>query len=358
VGTTPFELSYDSNGGSDIQSRKFTEATDVNFDDPDYIPTLEGYTFTGWYADKDLVTRLNGTVKVSDSMTVYAGWKEETKKVTLTLVYDPLWQYIGVGTPDVKIEMTEGTEVDLETLTIPDHEDDAKVSWYEESGDVSTVIKSPFVMNSDKTIYAGASIGGSTGPKETESEEPAVTKPFYLSYNTNGGSYINTRKFTETTAVDFEDENYIPTREGYTFTGWYTTSDLQTRLTGKVDVSKDMTVWAGWKLKTVETERQTEPTTETAAKSATESTTKSATESETESETESTTDSTIDSTTKSATGDKIRAASARATNSSDSGTESPKTGDQSNLSFWFVLLLISGLEIIVTMICKKRHAGR
>jgi uncharacterized repeat protein (TIGR02543 family) len=185
-----------------------------------------------------------------------------------------------------------------------------------------------------------------------------VTKTFYLTYNTNGGSYINTRKFTETTTVDFEDENYIPNREGYTFTGWYTTSDLQTRLTGKVDVSKDMTVWAGWKLKTVETERQTEPTTESAAKSATESTTKSATESETESETESTTDSTIDSTTKSATGDKIRAASARATNSSDSGTESPKTGDQSNLNLWFVLLLISGLEIIVTMICKKRHAGR
>ncbi len=34
----------------------------------------EGYTFTGWYADKDLTEKIS-TIKMTSNKTVYAGWE-------------------------------------------------------------------------------------------------------------------------------------------------------------------------------------------------------------------------------------------------------------------------------------------
>jgi uncharacterized repeat protein (TIGR02543 family) len=107
-------------------------------------------------------------------------------------------------------------------------------------------------MNEDTTLYAGASISGNVGTENTTT----IT----LSYNSNGGSEIKAREFTEPTEVNFEDTNYIPTREGYTFTGWYTDNSLTTKLTGKVLISTDTTVYAGWK---EEASKDSDPTFET-----------------------------------------------------------------------------------------------
>lgn len=42
--------------------------------DLDKIPTREGYTFTGWYADKGLSERIT-EIKMTANKTVYAGWE-------------------------------------------------------------------------------------------------------------------------------------------------------------------------------------------------------------------------------------------------------------------------------------------
>jgi hypothetical protein len=116
---------------------------------------------------------------------------------------------------------------------------DGSYVWYEDA-DFQTKITAPFTLNADKTIYAGATIEGGGG--NGSESGPA----FYLSYNSNGGSYIRARKFTEPTEVDFEDPNYIPTYTGYKFTGWYTDFDLATRMDGKAIISDNTTVVAGW----------------------------------------------------------------------------------------------------------------
>ena len=40
----------------------------------DKVPVREGYTFTGWYADKDLTEKI-GEIKMTSNKTVYAGWE-------------------------------------------------------------------------------------------------------------------------------------------------------------------------------------------------------------------------------------------------------------------------------------------
>ena len=42
----------------------------------DKLPTREGYTFNGWYADEALTDRIT-EIKMTSDKTVYAGWKKE-----------------------------------------------------------------------------------------------------------------------------------------------------------------------------------------------------------------------------------------------------------------------------------------
>ena len=69
--TTRYILHYDSNGGTKYDDERYARNTVV---DLDKIPTREGYTFTGWYADKGLSERIT-EIKMTANKTVYAGWE-------------------------------------------------------------------------------------------------------------------------------------------------------------------------------------------------------------------------------------------------------------------------------------------
>jgi uncharacterized repeat protein (TIGR02543 family) len=401
---TAFRLTYVSNGGAEfeLKVRTFMDATDVDFEDPDYIPTREKYEFTGWYADSALTTRMDGIVNVSGDMTVYAGWKQITATLTmvrdqnwkdthtgipdistempvgstvdittdtvnwyedpdlempitkvfiltedktiyagvvLTLVYDPLYRWTGEGTPDVTIVMPIGTKVDMTTLTIPGHEGDDPVSWTTESGVADTVITEPFVMYENKTIYAKATISGGGGDSVT----------FHLIYDSNGGSDISAREFTEPTEVDFDDPNYIPTREGYEFTGWYMDSDPATQMTGKVEISTDTTVIAGWKKNTAEEETKAETPVADTPKEVVEET--PAAETPTESKKETAAGSNETGTRQS---DKQQN-TIQETSTPDTIDGNVSTGDQSNVTLWFTVLMLSCMGIVAVTIYKKKR---
>lgn len=66
-------LHYESNGGTHYKSERYTKNTTVQLDK---TPTRDGYTFTGWYADKDLNQKIS-EIKMTATKTVYAGWQSE-----------------------------------------------------------------------------------------------------------------------------------------------------------------------------------------------------------------------------------------------------------------------------------------
>ena len=71
------------------------------------------------------------------------------------------------------------------------------------------------------------------------------TDYYTLTFNTNGGSAISSIRPSEYTTVDLS--KYTPTRDGYTFRGWYSDKELTTKITS-IRLTKNTTIYAGWKL--------------------------------------------------------------------------------------------------------------
>lgn len=74
VSHSGFTVSFDTNGGSHIESIKVMHSEIVKLQED---PVKEGYVFTGWYTDRDCTESFNiKTNTVTTSMTLYAGWEK------------------------------------------------------------------------------------------------------------------------------------------------------------------------------------------------------------------------------------------------------------------------------------------
>lgn len=70
-----FTVTFNTDGGSQIENQKVMYGQLVEVEEN---PVKEGYTFTGWYTDKDCKNQFDVTKdKVSDSMTLYSGWEKK-----------------------------------------------------------------------------------------------------------------------------------------------------------------------------------------------------------------------------------------------------------------------------------------
>ena len=69
--TDYYTLTFNTNGGSDISAVRRAEYSTINL--ASYIPTREGYTFTGWYSDEALTEKIE-SIRLTKNTTIYAGW--------------------------------------------------------------------------------------------------------------------------------------------------------------------------------------------------------------------------------------------------------------------------------------------
>ena len=68
-----YTVKFDSNGGSNVKDKIVKRNSVVKA--PEF-PTKEGYTFAGWYTDKELTTAYNFDTPVTKGFTLYAKWTE------------------------------------------------------------------------------------------------------------------------------------------------------------------------------------------------------------------------------------------------------------------------------------------
>ena len=110
--------------------------------------------------------------------------------------------------------------------------------WYtDKSGGTKVTMDTVFSANT--TVYAHWTyIGGGGG------YNPPVTY-YTLRFETGGGSDIPSVQGTYNTYIDLT--KYVPTWRGHTFIGWYTERSLMNKVSG-VYLTKDMTVYAGWRV--------------------------------------------------------------------------------------------------------------
>ncbi|MCF0260742.1 MAG: InlB B-repeat-containing protein, partial [Erysipelotrichaceae bacterium] len=69
-------------------------------------------------------------------------------------------------------------------------------------------------------------------------------KRYKLSFNTNGGSSVNTLKEEYGSIINLE--KYVPTKKGYAFTGWYTDSGCTKKADSQMRLNSETTLYAGW----------------------------------------------------------------------------------------------------------------
>ena len=111
--------------------------------------------------------------------------------------------------------------------------------WYtEKSG--GTKITTATVFSAKTTVYAHWTYTGGGGG----GYNPPVTY-YTLRFETGGGSDIPSVRESYNTYIDLT--KYVPTWRGHTFIGWYTERSLTNKVSG-VYLTKDMTVYAGWRV--------------------------------------------------------------------------------------------------------------
>ena len=110
--------------------------------------------------------------------------------------------------------------------------------WYtEKSGGIK--ITTDTVFHANATVYAHWTyIGGGGG------YNPPVTY-YTLRFETGGGSDIPSVREAYNAYIDLT--RYVPSWRGHTFIGWYSERSLTNKVSG-VYLTKDMTVYAGWRV--------------------------------------------------------------------------------------------------------------
>ncbi len=245
VGETPpteYTLTFETNGGTAISPVTRYENTVLSLDS--YLPTKDGNTFGGWYADSGL-TQAVTSVTLDSNKKVYAKWTANStptptpppgggggggggggavsKKFTLTFETNG-------GSEIAAKSIAEKTVVNLANYkTIK--KDCTFAGWYldERLSQPATAL----TMTKDTTIYAAW----------TKGEVGSSVAKVMLSFEENGGSEVNDTPKVKNTTVDLS--KYITSRSGYSFDGWHTDNELKSRVTS-VKMESDITLYAKW----------------------------------------------------------------------------------------------------------------
>ena len=94
---------------------------------------------------------------------------------------------------------------------------------------------SPFALLYEKDTSTPTQPSGGGGSSSGSTK-------YILHYESNGGTSYKDESYSYGTTVSLDK---VPTRESYTFTGWYTDEELTDKITS-VTMTSDKTVYAGW----------------------------------------------------------------------------------------------------------------
>ncbi len=211
-----FTVSFDSNGGNAVSSQSVAYGGLVT---SPTTPTLGGYTLVGWYADSGLTDAWDFSKDtVTANTTLYAKWvtlytvdfeSEDTTVATQKVAYGEM-----IAEPD-----------------IPLYAGYSFAGWYADS---DLTMPWDFINNpisADTVLYA------KWLPLPT-------VQWFTVSFDSNKGSVVDSQTVADGELVA---EPTAPTKEGYTFDGWYADNSLTEPWYFDTDiVTTDTTLYAKW----------------------------------------------------------------------------------------------------------------
>ena len=142
---TEYTVTFDTLGGNAIEAKKVEEGKAVVLPTD---PTKEGYTFAGWYTDKDCTKKYENE-KVSKDMTLYAKWTEKQTPPE-PAKYNVTYEINGHG-----VQPTNLTDVTAlpETLPVLTAEGWVFEGWFTDEG-LATAAVAGAALTAGITLYA------------------------------------------------------------------------------------------------------------------------------------------------------------------------------------------------------------
>ena len=269
-------------------------------------PTLEGYDFLGWFADANYTTPMNSITEVSDNVTVYAKWAEsapinsyniiymdgETPIAGLTpstfiegeglltlptpskLNYDFEGWYstatFDAGTKVTEISATAKADVTLYAKFVVSEAPPAVYSITYKDGATTltgltpeqftagtgtealpTPSKEHFRFDgwyTDATFATGTKVEAISAHTASDVTLYAKFTPvsYTITYSLGGGTnHPDNEALTSYTVLD-TTVLANPTKEGHTFSGWYTDSYFKNQITSLEGQSGDLVLYVKW----------------------------------------------------------------------------------------------------------------
>ena len=225
-------VSNDGNGTASASHAKAAAGTEITLTATPQI----GYHFKEWQV-------MSGGMTIKDNKFIMPDTNVEIKAIFEEDAPPAPTEFIVTfdgngGTPSVG----SMTTTDRKLTSLPSASRSGSYSFYgwytEKSG--GTKITTDTVFHANATVYAHWTYTGGGGG----GYNPPVTY-YTLRFETGGGSDIPNVQGTYNTYIDLT--KYVPTWRGHAFIGWYSERSLTNKVSG-VYLTKDMTVYAGWRV--------------------------------------------------------------------------------------------------------------
>mgnify|MGYP005768650199 CR=1 FL=1 len=196
-------------------------------------PAKAGYTFGGWYTDKDVwKDRLTEDSfagrALTENLDVYARYirNEEPSAAEYTISF-----YIDGALAD--IIRTSGNET-LDLPAAPGKDGYTFAGWFFDNGtwrnELTADTYSEKPLTGDVSVYAFYE----------KTEEPVLPQEYTVFFDVDNGTPVAA---VTTSRIEKQPQT---TREGYTFEGWYADKNFTEKVTFPYEVTKAQTLYAKW----------------------------------------------------------------------------------------------------------------
>ena len=193
--------------------------------------TESGYTFGGWY---DGETKAETGYRVTKNVTLTAKWTVNSVTPTPDDGEDDGGDTGEITKYTVTFNTNGGTTVAAQKIesgktatepTAPTKDGYIFGGWFTDSN-FATAFTFSTAIKSDITLYAKWTL---------------IT--YTVTFNTNGGTEVASQKIESGKTAT---EPTAPTKDGYTFGGWFTDSNFATAFTFSTAITADITLYAKW----------------------------------------------------------------------------------------------------------------
>ena len=290
-------VTFDTNGGDAIDSQSILKGSNAT---KPTDPTKTGYTFEHWYIRNGTVDEaFDFNTTINENITLVAKWEKQTYKITYDLnggslesgdinpesyniesekitLKNPTKQgYVFVGwtgsngtTAQTAVSIEKGSTGDKEfkaTWTIINY----SINYELDGGELATDKENPTQYNvvsddirlnnpsKDGCIFTGWTGSNGTATETEVTIKKGTTgdlsytahweKSITVTFDTNGGNDIPSQTIAKNTKATKPTD---PEKNGYTFKGWYISTETTDEFDFETAIAEDKTLYAKWDKKT------------------------------------------------------------------------------------------------------------